>query len=89
MAIVRVRVVVFVPPSGTDEGLKAADIVSGANTAIVPDVPAGLPPVSAAVMVWFPFAFRVAEKVPVLPAMTEFAGSTAAPSVLVKCSVPL
>jgi hypothetical protein len=44
--------------------------------------------VSVAVMVWPPRVFSVAEKVPVPFASVELAGSTAWPSVLVKCTVP-
>ena len=59
-------------------------------TAIAPDVPviAGLT-VSTAVIVWFPAVRNVAENVPTPLASTESAGSVAAPSVLVKCTVPL
>jgi hypothetical protein len=44
--------------------------------------------VSVAVIVWLPTVFSVAEKVPVPLASVELAGSTAWPSVLVKCAVP-
>jgi len=44
--------------------------------------------VSVAVMVWLPPVFSVAEKVAVPFVSAEFAGSTAWPSLLVKCAVP-
>ena len=44
--------------------------------------------VSVAVIVWLPTVFSVAEKVPVPFVSVELAGSTAWPSVLVKCTVP-
>jgi hypothetical protein len=44
--------------------------------------------VSVAVMDWLPTVFSVAENVPVPFVSIELAGSTAWPSVLVKCAVP-
>ncbi len=44
--------------------------------------------VSVAVMVWSPAVFKVAENVPLPLVSLEFAGNTAVPSVLVKCTVP-
>jgi hypothetical protein len=43
--------------------------------------------VSVAVIVWPPVVLSVAEKVPVPFVSVEFVGSTAWPSVLVKCTV--
>jgi hypothetical protein len=45
--------------------------------------------VSVAVMVWLPVVFGVTEKVPVPFVSVELAGSTACPSLLVKCAVPV
>ena len=44
--------------------------------------------VSVAVIVWLPAVARVAEKVPTPLVSVTLAGSTAAASVLVKCTVP-
>ena len=44
--------------------------------------------VSVAVMVWLPAVFSVAEKVPVPAVSVLLAGSEAAASLLVKCTVP-
>ena len=44
--------------------------------------------VSVAVIVWLPAVRSVAEKLPVPFVSVEFAGSTACPSVLEKCTVP-
>ena len=44
--------------------------------------------VSVAVMLWFPAVFRVALKLPTPLLSVEFAGKLAAPSVLVKRTVP-
>jgi hypothetical protein len=44
--------------------------------------------VSIAVMDWAPALFSVAEKVPIPLVSIELAGSTAWPSLLVKCDVP-
>ena len=58
-------------------------------TAIVPEVPVIDPlTVSVAVMVRLPAVLKVAENVPEPLLSVELAGSTAAPSVLVKCTVP-
>ena len=45
--------------------------------------------VSVAVMVWLPVVVSVAAKVPVPFVKVELPGSFAAPSVLVKCAVPV
>ena len=45
--------------------------------------------VSVAVSVWLPVVFKVAENVPAPLVKVAFAGSTACPSLLVKCAVPL
>ena len=45
--------------------------------------------VSVPVMVWLPAVLSVALSVPVPFVSVEFAGSTACPSVLVKCTVPV
>ena len=45
--------------------------------------------VSVAVIVWLPVVFSLALNVPVLFVSVLSAGSTACPSLLVKCAVPL
>ncbi len=45
--------------------------------------------VSVAVMVWLPAVFSVAWKLPTPLVRVELAGSAAAASVLVKCTVPV
>ncbi len=65
-------------------------VAAPAPTAMVPDVPVMVSViVSVALMVRLPVVCRVAEKLPVPVESVEFAGRTAAPSVLVKCTVPL
>src|ERR1700690_2866920 len=64
--------------------------VATALTAIAPAVPVIDPvTVSVAVIVLLPTVFSVAENVPTPFVSVEFAGNTAAPSVLVKCTVPV
>jgi hypothetical protein len=64
-------------------------VAAAALTAIVLDVPAiDAVTISVAVTVWLPAVFKVAENVPAPLVNTEFAGNTAAPSLLVKCTVP-
>ena len=59
-------------------------------TVMVPDVPLIVAvTVSVAVTVWLPAVFRVTWNTPVPLESVEFAGNTAAPSVLVKCTVPV
>jgi hypothetical protein len=77
-------------PAVADVGAETAKCVAGSTvTAIVLELPVidGVT-VSVAVRVWFPAVFKVAENVPTPPVSIEFAGSTAAPSLLVKCIVP-
>ncbi len=58
-------------------------------TVIVPEVPVIDPDAtSVAVMVWLPDVWKNSENVPVPLVSTEFAGSFAEPSVLVKRTVP-
>ena len=60
-----------------------------ADTLIGPDVPVMVDvTVSVAATVCEPAVLSVAENVPTPLVSTEFAGSTAAPSELVKCTVP-
>ena len=60
------------------------------DTVIVFDVPViELVVVSVAVMVWLPAVLSVAENVPTPLVSVAFAGNTAWPSVLVKCTVPV
>jgi hypothetical protein len=59
-------------------------------TVIAFDVPVIVPvTVSVAVTVWLPFVFNVIWKLPVPFVSVEFAGNTAEPSLLVKCTVPV
>jgi hypothetical protein len=59
-------------------------------TVTVPDVPAiDAVTVSVAVTVCAPAVFKVTENVPTPFVSIEFAGSTAAPSLLVKWTVPV
>ena len=80
-----------VNPADTLAGVGATVIVCNtAVTAIKPEVPVIVPfTVFVAVTVWLPAVFNVTWNVPVPLARIEFAGSTAAPSVLVKCTVPV
>ena len=65
-------------------------VAAAALTVMALEVPViELVTVSVAVRVWLPRVLRVAENVPVPPVSVEFAGKVAAPSVLVKCTVPL
>ena len=68
--------------------LKSADGVKVLDVEIEPDVPLIPVTVSAAMMVQVPTVFNVAVNVPTPLVSVEFAGSTAAPSVLVKWTVP-
>ena len=64
-------------------------VAAAADTAIEFDVPViEEVTVSVAVMVWLPAVFSVAENVPTPLVKVESAGNTAAPSVLVKRTVP-
>ena len=64
--------------------------VATALTVIAPEVPVIDPvTVSVAVIALLPTVFSVAENVPTPFVSVEFAGNTAAPSVLVKCTVPV
>src|SRR6267143_6058420 len=77
-------------PAVADAGAETAKCVADSTvTAIVLEVPAidGVT-VSVAVRVWFPAVFKVAENVPTPFVKIEFAGKTAPPSLLVKCTVP-
>jgi hypothetical protein len=65
-------------------------VAGPAATVIVPEVPViDAVTVSVPVRVWLPAVFRVAEKVPTPLVNVAFAGNTAWPSLLVKCTVPL
>ena len=65
-------------------------VAAAALTVMAAEVPViELVTVSVAVRVWLPRVLRVAENVPVPAVRVEFAGKVAAPSVLVKCTVPL
>ena len=57
-------------------------------TTIVPIPAIDAVTVSAAVIVWLPAVFSVAEKVPTPFVNVEFTGNVAAPSLLVKWTVP-
>ena len=71
-------------------GAETTNLVAvGLDTLIVPDAPViELVTVSVAVMVCAPTVFSVAGKVPVPLVKVALPGSTAMPSVLVKCTVP-
>jgi hypothetical protein len=74
-------------PAVADAGAETAKCVAApaATTVIVFDVPViEAFPVSVAVMACGPAVFSVAENVPVPLVNVEFAGNTAAPSLLVK-----
>ena len=77
-------------PAVADAGAETEKCVAGlAATLIVFDVPVIEEfAVSVAVMVWLPAVRSVAENVPVPFDRVEFAGNVAAPSLLVKCTVP-
>lgn len=74
----------------TETGAATAKCVVAAGlTAIVLEVPViEAVTVSVAVMVRFPAVFKVATNVPAPLVSVELAGNTAAPSVLVKCTMP-
>jgi hypothetical protein len=90
LVIVTVSVVVLVPPVATVSGLKAALITGDCAFTVIPaDVPVMEEfTVSVTLMVWFPAVRRVATNVPVPLVSVTSAGSTEAPSVLMKCTVP-
>ena len=77
-------------PAVADAGADTAKCVAvPAVTLIEFDVPViEAVTVSVAVMVCAPAVFSVAENVPVPLVRVVFAGNTAAPSLLVKCTVP-
>jgi hypothetical protein len=65
-------------------------VAAVAFTVIVPDVPViAAVTVSVAVIVRGPLVLRVTENVPTPLVNVEFAGNVAAPSLLVKCTVPV
>src|SRR5215469_4799596 len=79
-------------PSVGDSGVTAMDVKVGPipATVIVPDVPVIVAvTISVAVIVCAPAVFNVAEKVPTPFVSVELAGSVAAASLLVKCTVPV
>jgi hypothetical protein len=78
-------------PVITDAGAETEKwVAAAALTVIVPEVPViEAVTVSVAVMVLAPAVFRVAENVPTPFVSVAFAGRVAAPSVLVKCTVPV
>ena len=72
-----------------DGALTAKCVAAAALTAMLFDVPViELFTESVAVIVCVPDVFSVAENVPVPLVSVAFAGSVAAPSELVKCTVP-
>ncbi len=78
-------------PGEMPPGAETASLATAAGpTVILPEVPViVLVTVSVAVIVRVPAVFSVALKVPWPLVSVEFAGRTAEPSVLVKCTVPL
>jgi hypothetical protein len=78
-------------PAVADAGaLTLKCVTAAALTAIGPLVPViDAVTVSVAVIVWLPAVSSVALNVPTPLVSVEFAGNTAAPSELVKCTIPL
>jgi hypothetical protein len=78
-----------VPAVWGDDAVTTNLVAAAAFTVTVPDVPEmdGVV-VSVEVMVWFPAVFSVAENVPTPLVNVESAGNVAAPSLVVKCTVP-
>jgi len=78
-------------PAVAEGGAETAKWVAApALTAMALDVPViAVLTVSVAVMVWLPAVLSVAEKVPAPLVNVEFAGNTAAGSLLVKWVVPV
>ena len=89
-AVNAVTVTLNAAPTVAVEGAETEKCVAtGALTVIVPEVPVMDPvTVSVAVMVCGPLVFSVAEKVLTPAVSVEFNGKAAAPSLLVKCTVP-
>ena len=77
-------------PAVADSGAETWNLVAAPGlTEIRPEVPViEAVAASVAVMVWFPADFKVAEKVLEPLGTVESAGSVAAVSVLVKCTLP-
>ena len=78
-------------PAVADVGVETANLVAAPGLSEMgPQVPViEAVAVSVAVMVWLPQVLKVAENVPMPLVRVEFAGSVAAESVLVKCTVPV
>ena len=78
-------------PAVADAGAETEKCVAAAGeTAMVFDEPViDDVTVSVAVSVWFPAVFNVADKVPTPFVNVESAGNVAAPSLDVKCTVPV
>jgi hypothetical protein len=76
-------------PAEADAAAETIKCVAAAALTAVLEVPVidGVT-VSVAVTVWFPAVFKVAEKLSTPLVKMEFAGNTAATSLLVKCTVP-
>jgi hypothetical protein len=85
-----VTVTLVAVPTGAVPGMDTEKCVANPDpTVIDPDVPVIVPvTVSVAVIVSLPIVFNVTWKLPDPFVSVEFAGNTAEPSLLVKCTVP-